>query len=105
MANSPGKSTVARALLSELKPLLPEMRSLHLDDFRAFSLEGKQRVVDDSGRRDWESPTNIAWQSFQSAIDRAVTEISCEVCEDLCVSALCAFFIFCRPTAAFETLR
>ena len=75
-ATRSGKTTLAAALARASSASGREgspVRSLSLDDFRAFTLLGR-RVVDAEGRRDWETPDNIAFDELVAAIEAAAAD-------------------------------
>ena len=76
-ATRSGKSTMTERLEKRLLKLNHNVKALHLDDFRAYTLGGT-RVVDTSGRRNWETPNNINFEVLLQNVNSNVRELSRE---------------------------
>ena len=77
-ASCSGKSTLSKALQDQF-PTSETSREkqvhvLHCDDYRAYTLFGYRHVNED-GLRDWEHPSNAAWNAIQAEMQHMVDHL------------------------------
>ena len=53
---------------------IPRIHVLHLDTYRAYTLFG-YRHTDDSGKREWEHPSNGAWNAIQVELQKSIATL------------------------------
>ena len=76
-ATRSGKSELTRNLKERLvKTNCCTVTSIHLDDYRAYTLGGV-RVVDEHGRRNWETPNNINFEVLLRDVKDSIEKKKC----------------------------
>lgn len=89
-ATRSGKTTFARKYQKYQKSIGVACHLLSLDEFRAYTLLKRKRIVDAFGRRDWEDPRNIAWKHFEEMLgDVRDKGINGERCRIIVVEGFC----------------
>ena len=65
-----GKSTITNKLLEKY----PSIKMINLDTFRAYTLFGYRHTNSD-GLRDWDHPSNAAWNAIQVEIKKQISSL------------------------------
>ena len=83
-ATRSGKSTLTKNLKKKLRETNRKVISIHLDNYRAYTLGGI-RVVDELGRRNWETSNNINFEALLLDLKKAKENADVVLMEGFCV--------------------